>query len=124
MTTFAIKQGRPHRGDDTFNVVLRRHDLSGTDYEPMVHVDRTLAIALGTNGVVVRSRDVAIARGRPGIVVDAIEMDDGYVAEIRADVVDPTTVMDTFHVGIGIPSEVMGDQGVVQLQWVGVPPSV
>ncbi len=124
MSTLAIKQGRPHRGNDTYHVVLRRHDLSGTDYEPMVHVDRTLAIALGTNGVVVRSRDVAIARGRPGIVIDAMDVDDGHLAEIRADVVDPTTVLGTFHVGLGIPSEVMGDEGVVLLQWVGVPPKV
>lgn len=124
MTTLAIKQGRPHRGAETFHVVLRRHDLSGTDYERLVAIDRSLAIALGTSGVVVRSRDAVQARGRPGIVVNAEEIPGGYLGEIRADVADPTTVMETFLSNDQMIGEVMEGHDMLRIQWVGVPPAV
>jgi len=124
MSTLAIKQGRPHRGTETFHVVLRRHDLSGTDYEPLLPIDRSLAIALGSTGVVVRARDAVQARGRPGIVMDAEEMPGGHLGEIRADVADPTTVMTTFLTTDAMIGEVLAGSDVLQLQWVGVPPSV
>jgi hypothetical protein len=124
MTTLAIKQGRPHNGANTFHVVLRRHDLSGTDYEPLVAIDRSLAIALGSRGVAVRARDAVQARGRPGIVMDADEVPEGHLAEIRADIADPTTVMETFRSNAGMISEVLGGQDMLDLAWVGVPPAV
>jgi len=124
MTTLAIKQGRPHEGQETYRIVVRRHDLSGTDYEPMLAVDRTLATALGDGGVVVRLRDAMQARGRPGIVIDAADLPDGLLCELRADVADPTTVIDTFIGDRRLAGEVMGDDTVVAMHWVGVPPAV
>lgn len=124
MSTLAIKQGRPHDGVDTYRVVHRRHDLSGTDYEPLMAVDRTVAIALGSNGVVVRARDAVQARGRPGIVIDAADLPDGHLGELRADVADPTTVIDTFLADGRMVREVLGDEAVQSIQWVGVPPEI
>lgn len=124
MSTLAVKQDRPHRGEETYHVVLRRHDLSGTDYEPLAHVDRTLAIALGDRGVVVRGRDVLAGGGHPGIVLDVGELAEGNLAEIRADIVDPTTVVGSFVTGPGLSSEILGDQVLASMHWIGVPPSI
>jgi hypothetical protein len=123
MTTLAVKQGRPHEGKDTYRIVVRRHDLSGTDYEPMLAVDRTVASALGSGGVVVRLRDTVHAPGRPGIVIDAVNLPDGLLCELRADVADPTTVIDTFVGDRRLAGEIMGDDAVVAMHWVGVPPA-
>lgn len=124
MSTLAIKQGGPHSDEETYHVVLRRHDLSGTEYESLTHVDRTLAIALGDRGVVVRGRDVLAGRGHPGIVLDVGELAEGSLAEIRADIVDPTTVVGSFVIQPGLSSEILGDQVLVSMHWIGVPPSI
>ncbi len=124
MNTLAIKQGRPLRGVETFHLVHRRHDLSGTDYEWLTTIDRSLAIALGLNGVVVRDRDAIMGRGRPGVVMDATVSDDDLVAQIRADVSDPTTGMLVFPSSESLMSDVLGDRGIEDIGWIGTPPTV
>jgi len=124
MNNLAIKQGRPLRGIETFHLVYRRHDLSGTDYQPLATIDRCLAIALGLNGVVVRDRDTIMGRGRPGIVMDASRSDEEVIAQIRADVSDPTTGMQVFPSSESLASEILGDRGIEDIRWVGTPPAV
>jgi hypothetical protein len=121
MSTLAIRQGRPEGGSETFHVVHRRHDLSGTDYESLTRVDRTLALALVRSGVVVRERDAASGRGRPGIVIDIADRD-RFSGEVRADVADPTTGLGRFTLDDAISGEVLGDMVLARMHWVGSPP--
>ncbi|MFZ3481609.1 hypothetical protein [Sphingomonas sp. 3-13AW] len=124
MSTLALKQDAARNGPEAFHIVIRGHDLSGTDYQPLLRVERCLAVALGRSGVVIRGKDTSIARGRPGIVIDTGPIGEGYIAQVRADVSDPTTVMATFLAEEGLVSELLGDQISVPLDWVGAPPSI
>ncbi len=88
MQTIAIRSGRDGRP----SLVQRRHDLSGVDYEHIVTIEDGLAQALDDRGVCVWSEDVARAQGRPAVVLHAVPGGKARL-EVRADGVDPTTVM-------------------------------
>jgi len=88
MQTIAIRSGR----DGRVSLVQRRHDLSGVDYEHIVTIEHGVAQALDDRGVCVWSEDVANAQGKPAVVLHAIPGGKAKL-EIRADGVDPTTVI-------------------------------
>jgi hypothetical protein len=62
------------------------------DYEHIVNIEDGLAQALDDRGICVWSDDVASARGRPAVVLYAIPSGKTKL-EVRADGVDPTTVI-------------------------------
>jgi hypothetical protein len=78
--------------DGLARLVIRRHDLSGCDYEGVLTMPRMVADEIDRRGKAVRVEDSIRGIGNPGIVV--IRRDDAdSVVEVRADLADPTTVV-------------------------------
>ena len=88
MQSIVIRCGRDGRP----SLVQRTHDLSGVDYQHIVAIDNGIAQALDDRGVCVWSEDVANAQGRPAIVLHSVPGGKARI-EVRADGIDPTTVM-------------------------------
>lgn len=86
MTAFALLA----RNDGDDRLVVRRHDLSGCDYEGVCTVPRQVANAIVDRGIAIRIPDVIRFGGHPGIVV--MDEPEGRI-QVRADVADPTTVI-------------------------------
>lgn len=86
MTAFALVA----RNDGDDRLVVRRHDLSGCDYEGVCTVPRQVANAIVDRGVAIPASDTMRFVGRPGIVV--MPEPEGRI-QVRADVGDPTTVI-------------------------------
>ena len=78
--------------DDRARLVIRRHDLSGCDYEGVLTMPRAVADEIDRRGMALRVEDSIRGIGNPGIVV--VRRDDAdSLVEVRADVADPTTVI-------------------------------
>lgn len=73
-------------------LAVRRHDLSGVDYDHVATIDEGVAQALEDRGLCLWSDDVALAAGRPAVVLHPAGSGRTRV-EVRADAADPTTVI-------------------------------
>ncbi len=88
MTGFALKE----RDDGEVSLVVRRHDLSGCDYEHVLTMPRSIADEIARRGMAIRQEDAIRGIGYPGVVTNRSPQGDCLV-EVRADVADPTTVV-------------------------------
>jgi hypothetical protein len=69
---------------------VRRHDLSGCDYEGVCSIPRQVANAIADRGVAIPASMTRMHVGIPGVVV--LDEPEGRI-QVRADVGDPTTVI-------------------------------
>ena len=106
--------------DGQARLVIRRHDLSGCDYEGVCTLPRQVADAIVERGVAIPASDSMRFVGRPGVVL--LAEPEGRI-QVRADVGDPTTVvtecdLDPFTAAICVSG------APVPIRWVTDPKTV
>lgn len=88
MTAFALMI----RDDGDVSLVVRRHDLSGCDYEGVLRMPRSIADEIERRGMAFRQDDAIRGIGYPGVVTMRSTQGD-CIVQVRADIADPTTVI-------------------------------
>lgn len=100
-------------------VVHRQHDLSGTDYARIVALDRIVANAIDARGAVAWADMAGQHAGRPGLILTPVD-NDTVTAEVRADMADPTTLIETGRMSAQAARLCVPD-GSAPLRWL-IPP--
>ena len=118
MTSIVLNHAKNAKGEHRGVLVLRRHDLSGTDYERLGSIGIETATVLGRDGIAVLSRDAPGFRGVPGVVFSEAPPPYVELLDVRTDVADPTTTVKTVLMHANVSREVLGQMRSGRIDWL------
>lgn len=106
--------------DGRDHLVHRKSDLSGTDHQTLLRLDRSAARRLAESGCVSWKGEAIVCIGRPAVILT----DDGdgrARLDLRADSADPTTIMETGYMDLSEALLCVPKGSVHSIDWI-LPP--